>query len=52
MLIAGAFLLFFATMLVAWLGRRDHALMLFAVSFVLTIAVFLHHASSALDVGL
>ena len=52
MYIAGLFLLFFATMLVAWLGRRDHALILFGISLVLAIAVYLHHATDPLNIGL
>jgi hypothetical protein len=52
MAIAGLFLLFFAAMLLAWLGRRDQALILFGISFVLAIAVFLYHASGVLNVEL
>ena len=52
MYIAGLFLLFLVTMLLAWLGRRDHALILFGISLVLTVAVYFHHATDPLNIGL
>ena len=52
MYIAALFLLFTVTMLVAWFGGRGTAMALFVVSLVATVAVYLHHATDTLQIGL
>ena len=51
MFFTGLFSLFAATMLVAWFGTPRKAFMLFALSMVLTGALYLHHASSKLPLS-
>jgi hypothetical protein len=38
-------------MLVAWLGSRGAALALFAVTFIASVALFLHHATDVLKLS-
>jgi len=45
------FTLFLLAMLAAWLGPRLLAAGLFGVTLVLTVADFLHHATSALTLS-
>jgi hypothetical protein len=45
------FLLFAATMIAAWRGRRALALALFGLSLVLSLADYLHHATDALPLS-
>ncbi|MCB5174665.1 DUF5993 family protein [Microvirga lenta] len=45
------FLLFAATMLAAWLGRRALAFGLFGLSLVLSVADYLHHATDRLPLS-
>jgi hypothetical protein len=40
-----------AALLVAWLGRRGVALVLFAVAFIASVAIFLHHATDTLQLS-
>ncbi len=51
MFFTGLFLLFVATMLVAWFGTLRKAFMLFALSMALTGALYLHHATSTLPLS-
>lgn len=45
------FLAVTVVMLVAWLGRRSLALILFAVVLVACVATFLHHAIDTLTLS-
>jgi Family of unknown function (DUF5993) len=45
------FLLIALAMLVAWLGSRGAALVLFALTFVASVALYLHHASDVLKLS-
>ncbi len=45
------FLLFAATMIVGWLGRRTAALVLFFIALALSVADYLHHATDALPLS-
>jgi hypothetical protein len=45
------FLLFGATMVVAWTGRRKVAIGFFFLAIALTIADYLHHATDALKLS-
>jgi hypothetical protein len=45
------FLLVALAMLVAWLGSRRAALVLFALTFVASVALYLHHASDVLKLS-
>ena len=45
------FLLFLLAMLIAWLGPRRPAIILFCLTLVLTVADFLHHATDALKLS-
>jgi Family of unknown function (DUF5993) len=38
-------------LLVAWLGPRSVALALFAASFVISVAIYLHHATDRLQLS-
>jgi hypothetical protein len=38
-------------MLAAWLGSRRSALVLFALTFVASVALYLHHASDVLKLS-
>jgi hypothetical protein len=39
------------TLLVAWLGPRRVALALFAVTFIASVAIYLHHATDKLQLS-
>ena len=38
-------------LLVAWLGSRRLALALFAVTFIVSVAIYLHHATDTLQLS-
>jgi hypothetical protein len=42
------FLALTVVLLVAWLGSRRLALGLFAVTFIVSVAIYLHHATDTL----
>lgn len=48
---AAAFLLVSATMIAAWRGGRPLALSLFAVTLVVLLAIFAHHATDTLPLA-
>lgn len=45
------FLLLLLTMLIGWFGGRRAAMTLFLVTMVLSVADFVHHATSALTLS-
>jgi len=51
-MMAGLFLLFLITMLLAWSGFRQISIYLFIITLILGTALFLHHATSALNINL
>ena len=47
----GLFLAITIVMLVAWLGSRTVAMMLFAATLIACVATYLHHATDALQLS-
>ncbi len=45
------FLLIAVAMLAGWLGSRRTSLVLFAVTFIASVALYLHHATDALKLS-
>ena len=48
---AALFLAIFVVMLVAWYGRRGVALGLFGLALLASVATYLHHATSVLNLS-
>ncbi len=51
-MMVGLFFLFLVTQLFAFFGRRTYAITLGLITILLCIAMFIHHATSTLNINL
>ena len=51
-MMVGLFFLFLITMLLAWFGFRQISIYLFIITLILSTALFLHHATTTLNINL
>jgi 4-hydroxybenzoate polyprenyltransferase len=51
-MMAGLFLLYFVAMILAWVQKRQAAIMVFLVAIVLSLFWFMHHATDRPDIML
>jgi hypothetical protein len=46
------FIILFVATAVAWQGKRDMAIYIFAISFVMAVATFIHHMTDIIGLSL